>query len=1656
MSEYKKLLVLSMMLLLIVAGASAAKFVINDGDASLSLAATPDHEVAFSIVAADNPNSYSASMSASDSSGAAATQESSVGGADHIFSASAGISPDGDYAYTFTETAGGSSTTTQSAQASQGNSASAAQNTFSIAAAGASTSNATDSDGNTASQSVAFLLGINDVHLAGTTSTVPTASQNGIFAGIAANTLGLARGTGGNSSYTKAYVAAGGMTFDNIAMADSKTTSASQGLFMASGLGSAEAGSEDAKGNVAFQSASFIGGILTADQSANTDSNEAASQSGTFAGLSANTLGFAKSGDGDNSTTCAGVFTGAMTFDNSAKAEDTNTTASQNVMIAGLLGSAHAGSIDQDGNHATQDTAFAAGVLNTDQTADTLSSANAVQSGDFAGLGAMTNGFAISTEGDISHTYAGVFTGGMAFDNTATAEDTNTTASQDVMLAGLFGSAHAGSLDQDGNIATQDALFAAGVLNTDQSTDTLNSANALQTGDFIGLGAMTKGFALASNGDVSHSSAGVFAGEMTFNDEATAQDTFTSSGQNVQMAALAGIASVGSNDGTNETKEGSAIILGSLDVTQEATTTGSAHAFQSGTMNAALGSTWGEATSGAQKSWTKSDVVVGTMIFDNNATADGHTTAGQALSMTALAGNASAGSNDGMGNATSVGSGILIGTQDVTQDANTSASAHATQNGTMSTALGNTWGEATSGAQQSWTKADVVVGTMSFDNNATADGHTTTGQTLNMAALAGNASAGSNDGMGNATSVGSGILIGTQDVTQNANTSGSAHAVQSGTMSGALGYTWGEATNGNENSWTKADIVVGTMTFDNFATADTDTYDHTLVGQVVQMGGDDGIPVAGAGGAEAGSTDGTGTAKVASDFILGTMDASQGAFSSHVDAGQNGTMSAALGNTSGEATLGAAKSWTKAGVIAGTMTYDNSVSSDPSPFVNQKIEITGIDGIPVAGGGSAEVGATDGTNTTRVGSEFILSTFDTHQHADASASAHANQIGNMSAAFGTIRGNATNGAQQSWTNADIVVGNMSFRNSAIANGSTSVDQMVNMATLFGNASAGSDDGVGNVTEEGAGVILGTLNVSQQANTSASAHSTQTGDLLAGYGYTWGNAANRNNNSWTNANVLIGAMNFTAGTNAGGITSADQRVQVPFAIAGNITAGSTDGTNKADVGADYIVGIFVDMDQQADTSSSARATQSGVVPAAVGGTSALATSGSESSWSNSTVFVGLINVGENTAIANGDTKAFQSLNVTGLSGNATAGSTDGINTTEVGAELIGGNFTALGDINWTELLGGISITNPDDLLPVVAQIVGQIGGGGYLDVDQQADTSGSALANQTGNVFALGNAHTWAEATSGSNESWTSANVTTGLLTMTNNTVVASGSTSARQQLNILGVLLPFSGNASVGSTDGSNSVAIGGQITSNNVGASNFNMDLNTNTGGSAYASQSGSIIVINGNGGIWGTANSGTNSSWSSANVTSTSLISSSVLTVTSNNVSVGTTPDARQKLSSTGFSSDTWIGSSNGTNYAVVGLGYTHGTTLTGSITALNQQTNTTTSPIATQNGNVASAGSTLGDIWVLTISGDTSNSRLAYVNSTGRLGLFSVSNSTAYSSTANVTAYEKWSNANVGRSTTAFAENAGGSSITTSTSNSHTTASAWATTTNTYANV
>jgi hypothetical protein len=681
------------------------------------------------------------------------------------------------------------------------------------------------------------------------------------------------------------------------------------------------------------------------------------------------------------------------------------------------------------------------------------------------------------------------------------------------------------------------------------------------------------------------------------------------------------------------------------------------------------------------------------------------------------------------------------------------------------------------------------------------------------------------------------------------------------------------------------------------------------------------------------------------------------------------------------------------------MAYSNFASTDPEPFVNQHVQIAGIDGVPVAGAGSAETGATDGTNTTRVGSEFILGVLEIDQHSDASSSAHSIQSGSLSAALGTTWGNATTGAQQSWTMADVVIGTMNFTNNyANANGHTEAGQAVDMAALFGNASVGSTDGP-NTTEVGAGIILGTLNVNQDANTSASAHAFQNGDILAGYGYTWGNASSGAEQSWTSADVFIGTTTFDNSAAAGSSTSARQALNI-LGITGNASAGSTDGTNTTEVGTGFTLGDL-DMTQEAWTGASAHATQNGTIIAVLGNSRGEATSGNEQSWTNGTVFIGMLTMDENTMSAGSSTSGLQNLYIAGLNGSAASGSTDGTNNATVGAEITGGNISALMEINWSEV-------SFDDIPGLVTEIVGDVGGG-YIDVDQQVNTSASAHADQSGTVIALGDGRTWAEAASGADQrSWTAANVTTGVIVLNSNNASAGASTAADQDVFVIGL----HGASAAGAADGTNSTEVGarfdggGNVSSLNldglvnlienpslgnltawisgvgdIGVGYVSMDQQAGTSASANAGQIGKaglgilpsgVYVANANGSTWATAGSGQARSWTMANVTSNNLFVPGIITTNSNAAYSGAAgTNASQNVKIAGLLLSPAAGSASGsstdgTNNVTVGAKFANGTL------TMDQRTSTGVSAYANQSGSVTAFYGT-GSTWSEATSGD-----------------------------------------------------------------------------------
>ncbi|MBP1928910.1 hypothetical protein J2741_001457 [Methanolinea mesophila] len=1560
--------------LFLVNAASAVTFVINDGSSSLSLSATADHDVALSNVIAQNPESYSATMSAGDNGGATASQESTVEGADFVFAASGAVSHDGDSSYTYTETYGGSSSSSQQAYAGQGTT-SVAQQTTSDALAGASVSGARDAQGTTATESNAYTVGVNNVSLTANTNTSAAASQSGFFAGLFANTLGIATAFTGANSTTGSTVGAGFMTYNATATANA-TTNASQDVAMVAGFGSAFAASHDQAGNSAVQSAGFIGGILNAVQSANTDHSATASQSGMAAGIAGNSFGAAHSQEGDRSGTGAGMFAGLMTFEGTTTASQQTTAASQDTGMDAIAGFARTFAMDHGGNMTSQSARIAVGTMNLTQQADTSGSAQATQSGTMTAAMGGTSGHA-GSGGETSSTDTRIVLGSMDFEGSATANG-NTDAGQSLDMAALFGSAQARSDDGTGNVTGEGSGIILGSMNISQETDTSGSAHATQNGDMTAAYGFT-GTHAGSGTEQSSTDAEILIGTMSFGSSANASG-HTDAGQSLDMAALYGNASAGSNDGTgNATVQGSGIILGTMNTVQETNTSGSAHAAQSGDMSAALGSTWGEADSGTKESRSEAHILVGTMSFDGSTAANGDTRAAQSLDLAALYGSVSAGSNDGTGNATWDGSGIVIGTLNTVQETDTSGSAHATQTGEVNAGYGFTWNDATSGTGQSWTHGDVLVGTMSFGNNATANGHTNASQTVsvggNILPVAGMAdtTAGSNDGRGNVTEVGSGIILGTMDITQGSDTSGSANAVQNGEMSAGYGSTWGSATSGGEQSSTETDILLGTMTYAGNATANG----HTDAGQSLDM-------AALYGNISAASDDGRGNTTVqGSRVILGTLNATQQANTSgSAHAVQNGDLAALYGTTWGEAAHGSDLSKTEAELLVGTMSFGNAATSDGHTEAGQSLDMAALSG-------SAAAGSEDGTgNITIQRSEFILGIMNSTQQADTAGSTHATQSGDLAALHGATRSGAMSGDQLSVTEGEVFVGAMSFGSNATANGHTAAGQALDMAALYGDTSAVSEDGAGNVTEEGSQFILGMMNITQQADTGGSAHAAQGGDVAALYGTTWGNATSGDEQSWTDADVIIGGMSFDNNAVADGHTEAAQTLN-SIGIYGNASAGSHEGANDTEVGTGFILG-YLDISQQANTSASAHANQSGTLIAGLGNTWGNATSGDAQSWTRSDVFVGMITIGDNSVTAGAGTAASQGLSIAALNGSASTGSSDGnSNTTEVGAAVSGGNFTALLETDW-------SSQDLSDLPGLVTDVVGDIGGG-YIEVDQNADTSGSSHAAQSGTVVALGNGQTWANATSGAgDQSWTASNVTTGIIVLDGNHADAGTGTAAGQSVFIAGM----QGRAVTGSSDSTGNSTVGTQFDGSgdatglnidglvnfvenpspsnftawtsgvgDVGAGYLSMDQQTGSGAGTNAYQSstpglgilpGGVTVFNANGSTWSEASSGSNRSWTNADVTSTSVLLPGVLTVTSDSVSAG--PDgtyASHDVEIGGQSGNAAVGSSDGTNAVEMGAEFTDG------ILSMYQLTGAGSGAYARQGGDVdALYGTTWGN--------------------------------------------------------------------------------------------
>jgi hypothetical protein len=238
-----------------------------------------------------------------------------------------------------------------------------------------------------------------------------------------------------------------------------------------------------------------------------------------------------------------------------------------------------------------------------------------------------------------------------------------------------------------------------------------------------------------------------------------------------------------------------------------------------------------------------------------------------------------------------------------------------------------------------------------------------------------------------------------------------------------------------------------------------------------------------------------------------------------------------------------------------------------------------------------------------------------------------------------------------------------------------------------------------------------------------------------------------------------------------------------------------------------------------------------------------------------------------------------------------------------------------------------------------------------------------------------------------------------------------------------------------------------------------LSMNQGTSTGSSAQANQAGTVTVNGGGTGrTWGNASSGLSgeSSWTSTGVTAGLVFTTGTISLNNNSVSAGGSTNALQSLRVSGISGSSLVGSMDGPFYTQAGAGF-----ISGNLN-MNQQASTGASATANQTGTVytQSVTSNLGDAWTHTEAGDTSNSRQVYAETKARRTLtgsptITVS-SNAYGSLGNTTAYESKQRSGGGASTTyAFARNVGGTS-TDSSNSASTTASAWATIVNRYANV
>jgi hypothetical protein len=230
------------------------------------------------------------------------------------------------------------------------------------------------------------------------------------------------------------------------------------------------------------------------------------------------------------------------------------------------------------------------------------------------------------------------------------------------------------------------------------------------------------------------------------------------------------------------------------------------------------------------------------------------------------------------------------------------------------------------------------------------------------------------------------------------------------------------------------------------------------------------------------------------------------------------------------------------------------------------------------------------------------------------------------------------------------------------------------------------------------------------------------------------------------------------------------------------------------------------------------------------------------------------------------------------------------------------------------------------------------------------------------------------------------------------------------------------------------------------------------NTGSSAQANQAGSVAVSGGGtGSTWGKASYGADeSSWTSSDVTAGLVFTTGTLTLNNNIMRAGGSTSALQSISMSGISGSASVGSTDRPFYTQAGAGF-----ISGNLN-MNQQASTGASATANQTGTVYTQAVTgnFGDAWTRIEAGDTSNNRQVYAETKARRTLsgsptITVS-STALGSLGNTTAYESKQRSGGGGSTTnVYARNSGGTSTDSSASGS-TTAWAWATLVNRYANV